>query len=269
MKYLKLKLLKEVFAVTDKVTQGTPTYRVQRKNVLVRIVDDLMYLSIAQQSLKLINAEHLQKLVDHWRKNNNSISTIRNKISILKWFILSTGTEPDFPTLKAMSLQRPKNKVRAYIDASISDQVFNPLVKSIIDLQFQFGLSHLEAMRIDLGSAIQNDDLFISRKIAHNRKSRYISIMSKSQKLAIKDRQGLTHTHPTFTDIIPEPLLISLYKAELYQCGIKERVDMRHYYARNKLAELERKKVDKDKAYKMVMSDMGFTDIRKLMEFLS
>ena len=266
---LKYRLIEEVLKIVASNRHGTPQNRRIRQNTLISVINNLIHLGICPGNFHLFTTDHLSKLIVYWDGQGNTISTIRNKVSILKWYLTIQNIEPPFPSLKELNLIRPKNKVRAYIDASISEQVFNPLVKSIIDFQFQFGLSHIEAMRIDLGSSLQNDDLFISRKIAHNRKSRYISIMSKSQKLAIKDRQGLTHTHPTFTDIIPEPLLIGLYKAELYQCGIKDRVDMRHYYARNKLAELERKKVDKDKAYKMVMSDMGFTAKQKLMEFLS
>lgn len=266
---LKYKLIEEVLKTVSSDHTGTPRHRRNRQTTLISMINHLIHLDICPPLLTSLSNEGLTKLIAYWQDQGKAISTIRNKIAILKWYFVKQGVEPNFLPLRNSDLARPRNKIKAYIDASIADQVFNPLIKTILDFQFQFGLSQTESVRLDLWSAIKDGDLFISRKISHNSKSRYVSIMSKTQRQAVNYRQKLTHTRPTLIEIMPEKMLMQLYRAELYQAGIKKRVDMRHFYARNKLADLQRKMVDKDKAYALVMADMGFSNKAKLMEFLS
>lgn len=265
---IKYRLIEEVLKTLASERNGTPRFRRVRQNVLTHIVNNLVSLGICPVFFSDISTTHLTQLIAYWHKNGNSISTIRNKVSILKWFLEYKGLEPNFPTLKQMNIIRCSPKVQPYFDATLVDRVFHPFVKSVLLLQFEFGLTHLESMRIDIHAAQKKDALYVERKIAYNSKDRYLSVMSTSQKKAVSERKKLTKNVKTLLDIVPEKILLGIYNGELYHCGIKTRVDMRHFYARNKLAELERKHVDKKAAYKTLAEDLGFSSRRRLVSFL-
>ena len=265
---IKYRLIEEVLKTLASERTGAPRFRRVRQNVLTHIVNNLVSLRICPAYFSDVNTTHLTQLIAYWHKNGNSISTIRNKVSILKWFLEYKGLQPNFPTLKKMNIIRHSPKVQPCLDATLADRVFHPFVKSILLLQFEFGLTRLESMRIDINAAQKKDTLYIERKIAYNSKDRYLSIMSISQKKAVSERQKLTQHVKTLLNIIPEKVLLGMYNGELYHCGVKTRVDIRHFYARNKLAELEHKHVDKKTAYKTLAEDLGFSSRRRLVSFL-
>lgn len=265
---IKYRLIEEVLKTLASERTGAPIFRRVRQNVLTHIVNNLVSLRICPAYFSDVNTTHLTQLIAYWHKNGNSISTIRNKVSILKWFLEYKGLQPNFPTLKKMNIIRHSPKVQPCLDATLADRVYHPFVKSILLLQFEFGLTRLESMRIDINAAQKKDTLYIERKIAYNSKDRYLSIMSISQKKSVSERQKLTQNAKTLLDIIPEKVLLGMYNGELYHCGVKTRVDIRHFYARNKLAELEHKHVDKKTAYKTLAEDLGFSSRRRLVSFL-
>ena len=255
---IKHNLIGEVLKVYKSNRHGSPTHRRERQRTLINMINDLIYLGIAPPYFQQFNEQHLSDLIAYWRKNGNSVSTIRNKIGVLKWFFKQKGIEIAYPMIKTSHLaQQNQQSSIPSVSPDLITRVHHPFVRTIIEFQFYFGLTKMEAARIDLTNAMRSDELYIARHLAHNKKERFIPVATDKQQQAIDYRRKILDRN-RLIDELPERMLMNLYLAELYYCGVHKSFDLRVYFANQKLALLERQGLTENQAYRIVMGEMGF-----------
>ena len=179
MDILKHKLLSEVYNVIDNATVGTHNFKKVRRNFLKRLVKDILDLKLDLKSFSFFNNDHLHKLVAYWHAQNNSVSTIRNKRSIIVWFLQELGSAISLDTAKELDLKRlklPKDFV--YLSEDIIHKVHHPLSRTILDFQMYFGLTKLESIKMDMTDAYKNShEIYVNSRLAFNSNERFINII--------------------------------------------------------------------------------------------
>ena len=262
-------LIEEVFQVVRTARQASPRYRRERQQVLIHIVNNLITLGIAPATFQALSPSHIRALLNYWHSRGNTVSTVRNKLGILKWFLASQGIKLDWPTSQplAASLSAATHQARPYVTTALLDQVAHPLTRTLLAFQFYFGLTKLESARLDITTAIRASEIYISRHLAHNHKERYVPIITRTQCDSLDERRHILQGAGCLTDRLPERMLLNLYAAELYHCGITTRVDLRLCYVQCQLAQLASKGVPQHKAYQLIMEALGFQDKHKFRQF--
>ena len=79
---LKYRLIEEVLKTVASNRHGTPQNRRIRQNTLISIINNLVYLGTCPGNFHLFTTEHLSHLITYWHSQGNSISAIRNKVSM-------------------------------------------------------------------------------------------------------------------------------------------------------------------------------------------
>jgi hypothetical protein len=267
-KTTKFKLLDEVSFVLSQFREGTPSYRKTKSTILKSIVSDLLDLGIAPPYFQKLTINDYLLLLRHWEKQGLSVSTIRNKLGIFRWFLSKINHTLDYPPYQDLGLEKKRTRKAAIPPIEIIEQIFHPITKTIIEFEIYFGLTRLESIRINLNSALRNDDLYISRKLSHNSKERFISVMSAPQKNAIKSRKQILGQYEVLSQFASEAELSKYCSMEIKYCGYDPTAKLRSIYAANTLAKLQKNGYTKEKAYEAAMLLLGFTRKEKFLEFI-
>ncbi|BCD92654.1 hypothetical protein fh0823_27910 (plasmid) [Francisella halioticida] len=259
MDILKHKLLNEVYNVIDNTTVGSYNFKKVRKNFLKRLVKDILDLKLDLKSFFLFNNEHLHKLVAYWHAQNNSVSTIRNKRSMIVWFLETLGSSVVLDTAKELDLKRLKqSKDFVYLSEDIIHKVHHPLTRTILDFQMYFGLTKLESIKINLNESLRDNELRISKKLAFNSNERFINIVSSNQKQAIESRIAFLQTNLSLLDLLPLRDIISFYDCELLLNNIPKKADLRKFFIQKNYINFQNKGFNKADTYEYLMKVTGF-----------
>ena len=259
-------LLDEVNSTLRNYTQGTPKSRQEKRNALRHIIKDLLDLNIAPDSFKLLTKENICSLVSFWQDRGNSHSTIINKLGILRFFNQKGGFGISIPDNLTFKLNKNYQRKAPFLPDNIVSLVSNPITEIILQLQIEFGLTKIEALRLRPASDINKSDLIVSKVISYNRKERFIAIYRPSQKEVIKKLNALLQERNCISDFATERHILNLYNAELAIQGVDYNANFRIVYANTRLAELQRKKVDRNDAYRILMDEMGYHSKHTLLE---
>ena len=265
---LKQKLLTEVYSVINATNSGTHNFKTVRRNFLKRLVKDILDLKLDLKSFYFFNNDHLDKLVAYWGGLDNSISTIRNKRSMLEWFLKILGSDVILAKASELNLKRTtlyQNNV--YISERLIHQVYHPISRTILDFQLYFGLTKYESIQIDKDSCTKHG-VRISQKLAFNSNEREILAVTYNQKQAIKDRQKLLQEKSSLLDVLSLRNLVKLYDQELLINGITSKTDLRRFYIQQHLVHLQNMKYEKKEIYQRLMERTGFKKIDSLLRLI-
>ncbi len=230
-------LIKQCQSYTMGNRRGSPRMRRERKRVLYALVNDLIYLGIAPPSFEKLNITILQSLVDFWQSKSLSTITISNRIGILRKFVQSTYVDTIFPDNAELGiLYKPRvtNQPRLALPIiAIYENINSPITKLIIDLQINFGLTKMEAIRMNLMNAGKNvNKIYIDRKIAWNNHDRYIPICTKKQRLILNTHKELLGSHDCIAKIATEQEVSIYYKIDCALKKIPHDFPYRSHYAK-------------------------------------
>tara|TARA_R110002167_G_scaffold93474_1_gene250449 strand:- start:221 stop:1021 length:801 start_codon:yes stop_codon:yes gene_type:complete len=259
-------LKSEVSFILQRYNHGTYRSRADKRDLLNKIIKDLLDLKIAPPSFRFLAMEHIEKLVSLWRKQGNSDKTIRNKMATLRFLNDKGNFVIDIPTNDDLNLTQLHHRATVHPKINVAQQVSSPISELIIELQTEFGLTRTEAVRLNPWLNIQKQDMNIPRSISFNRRERFIAIYKPSQKEVIIRLKRILDEKNCLAEMATERHVLNLYNAELAIQGVALTTRFRNTYANNRLAELSRKSMDKESAYQVVMDEMGYKSKRNLME---
>jgi len=245
---------------------GTYHSRTEKRNILRQIIKDLLDLKIAPPTFKQLTLEKITALVSYWQKNGNSAATIMNKLSGLRTFSIKGGFDIPVPSNISLGLNKARSRKSPFLPVDIVTQVSSPITEIILQLQMEFGLTKHEAVKIRPADAINQGDLTINKGVAYNHNDRFVAIYRPSQKEAVKKWYEVLQEHPCLSELATEQHIINLYNSELAVQGVDFTANFRVVYGNNRLIELERKKIVKKEAYKILISEMGYCSKQALLE---
>lgn len=258
----RINLTKEINVFLNSYRTGSPVSKAKRKSVLNLIISELSSLGILPQSFSHIKLNQIECLIKRWQQANLSKNTIVSRVGILRHF-LKNAFNVEVPSNQELGLgyEEKESKKNKKIQKAPGDDVLNyvhhPITKTVLAFQLYFGLTKGESMRIVLPTAIQDDDLVVSRAIASNGKDRFIPIKTKQQREVIAYRYDILGKHRSLIEKMPETLIASLYHAELYDCGIDHTHPFRQFYAANRLAQLMKTK-DQRTSKRILREELGY-----------
>lgn len=264
----KFNLKKTSQRLLQKHKQGSPVTIRDRQRVMDTIIDDLAALKQLPASFQQFSAKHIETLVDHWRDKGLSTATIGNKLGVLRSFSQLSRLHLDIPSNKALnSIKASPVPSKTPLPENCLDKVYHPITRSIIELQILFGLTKLEAIRLQPDGAYIDNTLFIYRSIAHNKRDRAIPVTSKEQERCLQNRITVAEGCGLFDGDPSETLMDKLYRAECQYANIDPKTPFRKRYAERRINTLK-ETMDARSALLAMCDEMGFSATRKLSGLL-
>lgn len=142
----------------------------------------LLDLKIAPPSFRFLTREHIHQLVSLWSKQGNSDATIKNKLAVLRFLNDKENFVIDIPTNDDLNLTKSNERALVNPQKDVAKYVSSPISELIIKLQTEFGLTRIEAVRLNPWLNIQKQDVTIPRSNAYNRRERFVAMYKPLQK---------------------------------------------------------------------------------------
>ena len=258
----KWELEKSCHQYLKRIRSGSFQTKKSRERVIHKIIYDLAILKRLPYSLSAIKFEDIISLVDYWRENKLQTATIVNRLGVLRSINRLADLKIIIPSNAELALKKSighKNQVTA--NPIILEKVFHPITQNVLAFQLYFGLTELEAIRIDPMLISHNHSLMVMKQVAHNHKERLILIVNATQKSILCDRKKLC------ADAVTAETMRQLVQSELHFLNIRTPVDFRSHYANTRFQAVCEKS-DKNSAIKTLMREMGFSKANRVREWL-
>ncbi len=262
-------LSKKSDAVFNQQKQGSHATKREQQRVMNTIINDLNRLRRLPREFKLMTPHDIECLVRFWKEKGLSVATIGNKLGVLRQFNQLARLDLNIPSNKELgSIKATSTPLKISLPENYENKIFHPITRSLIALQLHFGLTKLEAIRVNPTCIVNDNILLIQRTIAHNKKDRTIPIVTNGQKSTLSERKILTQTSQLLKQQDTSLLINHLYAAECHDAGIDPKTPFRRHYAQTRLNILKNTR-DKQSALLVLCEEMGFSAPRKLLGLLS
>lgn len=224
------KLIEEIdkFAIKDRI--GKLPQRKNRIKVLKNIVSILAKSKDLPENWHHINNQHIESIVNHWKKKGLSNSTIANYLSGLRIFFKKNNINYQIPTNLELGTNRKYNKQIVKLDLTQYNNIDNPYVKCIFGFELLFGLHRIEVIRLTEDNLIDENNVWVTRNIAFNSKERLIPIITDEQHELLNNFRSLNLGRKSIIDALGDRNSMVLYKAYLSMVGLTTQCQHRRHY---------------------------------------
>ncbi|WP_058452808.1 phage integrase N-terminal domain-containing protein [Legionella maceachernii] len=174
--------------------RGSYQEKKKRAYVIHKMIDDLFRIGNVPTSWQAIKSEHIQMLVEHWKKDRVKDSTIMRYMTIIRNYL--QDIECPIPNIdnKTLRLRRKKSKHQPLRwQPNLWELFSNMTPRIIMALQTQFGLTFSEAIQVKPGIHIKGHKLWLTREITFNSMDRMIPFRNEIQKNILCDLEKLTN----------------------------------------------------------------------------
>lgn len=229
----KFSLQKKCDAKLNECRVGSFRTKQSRKNIMFNFIESLAALHLLPISFDQITADNLLGVVNYWKNQKIADSSILTRLAVLRSVNRLLDFNIAIPTNNSLGLKLVKKEKPKLPDwQSLISKPLHPLISLILHMQYEFGLTKLEVIRLSPLSALQQGRLMIHRSIAENRKDRMVVIATEAQKQVLEEWHNCLQGKMALREIIPEADLAHLYRIELTYHGIDHQLPIPHYYIR-------------------------------------
>lgn len=197
MKTLNYKLSK----LCDQNAGGSFGTRDQRKRQLSNIADSLHKLGfVGIKKPQNLKAKHVYALVTHWQSEGLKPSTIKNRMSSLRWLAEQTNNT----TLVAKTNDQYGIERRAFstnedkslqFEQKLIDAIADPHVQFSARLQEAFGLRREEAMKFNVSVADKGDHIALKPSWTKGGRARDVLVETEEQRMLLNEIKMFAGNH--------------------------------------------------------------------------
>ncbi len=199
------------------------------------------------KNVRDLKGRHVRALVEHWKSNDLSAGTIKNRMSDLRWLAKKIENprivERDNQAYDIERRKYVKNDVNIAktLDREALTQVSNKHVQMSLKLQEAFGLRREEAMKIQINKADRGSHITLDASWCKGGRTRDVPVRTEEQRALIAEVKQFCRDNQCKSLIPPDKSYKQQLKAYEYQTakvGIRENHGLRHQYAQDRYREL-------------------------------
>lgn len=218
---------------------GSFRERKQRTYVIKKLIDDLYLAGDVPPSWQTLTSSHMQRLINHWRKNKLRDATIMRHMTIIRHYLKNMGCDITHFDNKSLQLKlTTKQMPIPDVNSTIWKQINEPTSHFIMALQAEFGLTFAEAIELNPTIHIKPQQLWLTREVTFNSTDRTIPIRHEHQKQILTDLTQLAHGKSLIQQYGYQRLRIN-WHTSLQQLELPKKKSWRYLYARQMFTQLE------------------------------
>lgn len=262
-------LFDEINLVLKYDKSGKAKWRQVRVRILKRIVKDLITIKLLPPHWVHLNNEHLLKLINHWRREKLTESTITTYLAAIRYFFKSAKVPNNIASNTELGVFRKHHYSKQLIDIQDYHKVLHPYIKCILGFELLFGVHRYEAIKIRvIDNLLFDNKLWISRNIAFNGVERFVPIITDEQRNLIALFKSTLPQECSMLDRIEQRVLMALYKAELATMNLDSTQQHRKHYVKYR-ANILKAIVTPRQLKFMIKDEMGIVSDNLIRKYLS
>lgn len=224
-------------------SEGGFTTRRDREYTLALIADQLWQAGYKHLRVAELKGRHVNALVDRWKTEDLNPGTIKNRMSVLRWWARKTGRQsvihPDNARYGIQARTYVSHSSKAVrIDSKDWAKVSDRSVRLSLLLQREFGLRREEAIKFQPAYADQGDSIRLKASWTKGGKPRTIPVRTDSQRELldrINQAVGYGSLIPVNRTYVQQ---LRVYERETARAGLNRIHGLRHAYAQQRYQEL-------------------------------
>jgi hypothetical protein len=252
---------------TDK--RGKYQDRKHRAYVIHKMIDDLFAIHLVPPSWQAMDANHIHRLVHHWKQRRINPTTMMRYMTIIRRFLQDINCELAHIDNKSLQLVRiyKRKKSNKIVDETIWQSIEEPCVRLIMAMQIEFGLTFSEAIRVIPYVHVRDNYLKITRDIAFNSSDRCVPIQTDLQQALLAQFYHFTQHNHTLVEIRGYDLIRMEWRLAMKKHRLPVLKHWRYLYARQQYQRL----LPDNGNYKtclMIQNEMGIKSRNTLWLYL-
>ncbi len=228
-------LTKDLLQLTRRSRQGAIGTQKNRQRGLSAMARDLRQLGYQLNDVRSLKPKHTDALIDHWRDQDCTTATIRNRLSWLRWWAGQINkpnvVQRDNASYAAgRTTVRPVN--RAFqLDPDQLGKIESRHVQVSLLLQASFGLRREEALKFQPQYAIQDGYIRLKSSWTKGGRARTIPITSQAQRDALALASKLAGQGSLIPTALNYRQHLRHYEYACTKAGLRNTHGLRHGYA--------------------------------------
>ena len=222
---------------------GSHSTQADRLQILQAMANQLYELGYRRMAAKSLKPKHVDALVAHFLEEDLSAGTIKNRLSVLRWWAEKIGKknvvakDNAYYGIADRVFVTNESKARD-IDQALLATVADPHIRMSLELQQAYGLRREEAIKFSPAFADKGDYLHLKASWCKGGRSRDIPIRNDAQ----RDVLRRAHLVAGKGSLIPAHLMyvqqLRLYEKTTEAAGLSKLHGLRHRYAQVRYQEL-------------------------------
>ena len=223
---------------------ATQAARLRNLDLMANQLHDLGFRHLLATGLK---PKHVVALVEHWKKENISIGTVKNRMAHLRWWAEKIGKHDMIPeknsayNIDKRTYVTNQSKARE-LNFEALEKISDTNIKVSLQLQAAFGLRREECLKFQPSFADKGDRIILKGSWCKGGQQREIPIRNDYQREVLE----IAHKVAGRGSLIPAKLSyiqqVHRYSAECEKVGFSKMHGLRHSYAQTRYEELTGRK---------------------------
>lgn len=215
----------------------------KRAWILSKIANQLRELGFRQMRVTSLKQKHVEALVKLWHEQELSTGTIKNRMSVLRWWAQKVGKHSVIANSNAhygivkRCYVRVESKAKDINDADLG-RITDPYTRFSLRLQREFGLRREESIKFMPHYADQGDHLRLKASWTKGGKTRQIPIVSASQRQLLDEVASFAGSESLIPAEKRFVQQLRIYKRQLMNAELCRMHGLRHQYAQRRFREI-------------------------------
>ena len=229
--------------ICNRNKDGSFATQAARQHSLDLMANQLHKLGYRHLTATGLKPKHVVALIEHWKKEDITTATIKNRMAHLRWWAEKVG-KADMIADKNSAYNIDKRTYVTNISKAKElpidalEKITDTNVRVSLQLQAAFGLRREECLKFQPSFADKGDSIVLKSSWCKGGKQREIRISNQNQRNVLE----LAHEVAGRGSMIPAKLSyiqqVHRYSAECQKAGLSKMHGLRHAYAQTRYEEL-------------------------------
>lgn len=248
--------------------RGSHRDKLFRRFVIHNMIDSLFAIGDIPPKWHALTKEHIHQLVAHWHRKKIKPATIMKYMTVIRYFLQSIEHSLSEIDNKNLDLSRVNTlQINCKIMLDDLQKISEPVARTVLCLQAQFGLTFSEAIHLIPEIHIQENSLWLTREITSNSQDRIVPFRTDFQRTTLCDLSLITNNSKNIIDAFGYDAVRHAYKYALKSEKLPVKKCYRYLYARMIHAQLS-STLSHYQLTPLIMREMGLRSRTSLWGYL-
>ncbi len=246
---MKFDIYVDLMRMVDRHRNGSFATQAARKEVLSQAAHDLKDMGFRTLPATGLKPKHVTALVSRWQECGLAVSTMKNRMSYIRWWAKKVGKQNCVPRTNAeLGIERRKfvtNISKALIlTSSDLEKISDIRIRCSIQLQSEFGLRREECLKFQPVYALDGKSISDASAIrlmqswCKGGRERFIPITSEGQRVALAQAMEICGPGSMIPADLTYVKQVGRYIRATRKAGIFKLHGLRHAYAQKRYFDL-------------------------------